>query len=250
MDEPSITSATSAQASGAERNDERRESDSDDSTRPSSPSAIWQINSQGNDNNNPLPFANPANLPTSITSDTDNDQPFDPFTTPYHRTSSPSSSLFELVGDRNEDVDEAWHSLGDDDIAGAREEAAASRSSQAYFGSGYIPRNQHIPRDPKSFHTATPRCGPIKAAAVLSGDGPAVAAPEMASEDQYHDDDWQQAGKNADAQDLAGPGLHGRIDCSVGEPRRENEATQNQFISYLVTTNVSLRLPITVPALP
>ena len=127
---------------------------------------------------------------------------------------------------------------------------AASRSSQAYFGTGYTFRNQHNSRDLTSLHTATPRCGLAKVAAVHSGDGSAVVSPDMASEDQYHDDDWQQAGRNADAQDLAGPGLHGRIDCSVGEPRRENEATQNQFISYLVTTNVSLRLPITVPALP
>jgi len=55
-------------------------------------------------------------------------------------------------------------------------------------------------------------------------------------------EDWQQAGEDADAQDLAGPGLHGRLECTVGKPQRENEGAQTQFISYLVTTDVSTLL--------
>lgn len=57
------------------------------------------------------------------------------------------------------------------------------------------------------------------------------------------DEEWQQAGKNADAQDLAGPGAYGHLDCTVGKPQKENEGTQNQYISYLVTTDVS---PVTL----
>lgn len=60
---------------------------------------------------------------------------------------------------------------------------------------------------------------------------------DTASGDDYPED-WQQAGANADAQDLAGPGAHGKLDCTVGKPQKENEGTQNQFISYLVTTDV------------
>lgn len=51
---------------------------------------------------------------------------------------------------------------------------------------------------------------------------------------------WQQAGQNADAQDLAGPGAYGKLVCTVNKPQKENEGTQNQFITYLVTTDVSL----------
>lgn len=63
---------------------------------------------------------------------------------------------------------------------------------------------------------------------------------DNASGDDYPED-WQQAGANADAQDLAGPGAHGKLDCTVSKPQKENEGTQNQFISYLVTTDVCPR---------
>ncbi|GAB7354356.1 hypothetical protein MBLNU459_g4864t2 [Dothideomycetes sp. NU459] len=58
--------------------------------------------------------------------------------------------------------------------------------------------------------------------------------------DEYGDD-WQQAGAHADAQDLAGPGAHGRLDCTVSRPQKENEGTQNQFISYLVTSDTDFK---------
>lgn len=51
-------------------------------------------------------------------------------------------------------------------------------------------------------------------------------------------DDWPQAGAHADAQDLAGPGEHGRLECRVSKPQREGEGTQNSYISYLVSTEV------------
>jgi len=64
----------------------------------------------------------------------------------------------------------------------------------------------------------------------------------MESGDDFEGDKWQQAGQNADAQDLAGPGMYGRLECSVGKPQKEGEGTQNAYISYLVTTDVRSRL--------
>ena len=54
----------------------------------------------------------------------------------------------------------------------------------------------------------------------------------------YGDTDWQQAGQNADEQDLAGPGAHGFLNCTVDSPQKEGEGTQNPYISFLVTSNV------------
>jgi sorting nexin-4 len=63
---------------------------------------------------------------------------------------------------------------------------------------------------------------------------------EASSSNNYGDPTWQQAGQNADPQDLAGPGEYGYLDCTVGQPQKEGEGTQNAYVSYLVTTNVSL----------
>jgi sorting nexin-4 len=41
--------------------------------------------------------------------------------------------------------------------------------------------------------------------------------------------------------DLAGPGLHGKLECRVTDPQKENEGTQNPFISYLVTTDTDFK---------
>lgn len=54
-------------------------------------------------------------------------------------------------------------------------------------------------------------------------------------------EDWSQAGHNADPQDLAGPGEHGRLECSVGKPQKEGEGTQNAYVSYLVTTDTDFK---------
>jgi sorting nexin-4 len=63
---------------------------------------------------------------------------------------------------------------------------------------------------------------------------------DAGSSNDYGDADWQQAGQDADAQDLAGPGQHGYLECTVDQPQKEGEGTQNAYVSYLVTTNVSL----------
>lgn len=54
-----------------------------------------------------------------------------------------------------------------------------------------------------------------------------------------------QAGSTADAVDLAGIG-NGRLDCTVDTPMKENGGTKDAYISYLVTTNVRPKAPITV----
>jgi sorting nexin-4 len=63
------------------------------------------------------------------------------------------------------------------------------------------------------------------------------------SSNDYGDAEWQQAGRNADPQDLAGPGTHGILDCMVDQPQKEGEGTQNAYVSYLVTTNVRIYSP-------
>lgn len=65
---------------------------------------------------------------------------------------------------------------------------------------------------------------------------------DAGSSNDYGDSDWQQAGHNADAQDLAGPGAHGSLECKVDKPQKEGEGTQNPYISYLVTTDVSVAM--------
>lgn len=49
----------------------------------------------------------------------------------------------------------------------------------------------------------------------------------------------QQAGHLADAVDLGGIG-DGRLDCTVDTPLKENDGTKDAYVSYLVTTHVSL----------
>lgn len=65
-------------------------------------------------------------------------------------------------------------------------------------------------------------------------------AGDMEADDSndYNSPEWQQAGRNADEVDLAGPGAHGRVECTVTKPQKEGEGTQNAYISYLVTTEV------------
>ena len=60
----------------------------------------------------------------------------------------------------------------------------------------------------------------------------------MEGGNDYDQPEWRQAGPNADAQDLAGPGEHGMLECTVTKPQKEGEGTQNVYVSYLVTTDV------------
>ena len=48
-----------------------------------------------------------------------------------------------------------------------------------------------------------------------------------------------QAGRNADAVDLAGIG-DGRLDCTIGDPHKESNGTKDAYVSYRVTTHVCL----------
>lgn len=49
-----------------------------------------------------------------------------------------------------------------------------------------------------------------------------------------------QAGPHADALDLAGIG-DGVLECRVDTPMKENDGTKDVYISYLVSTHVSVR---------
>lgn len=49
-----------------------------------------------------------------------------------------------------------------------------------------------------------------------------------------------QAGEGAEAVDLAGIGEHGRLDCTVGSPLKEQDGTKDAYVSYLVATDVWL----------
>ena len=46
-------------------------------------------------------------------------------------------------------------------------------------------------------------------------------------------------GRHADAMDLAGVG-EGVLECTVTQPIKENDGTKDAYVSYLVTTNVSI----------
>jgi hypothetical protein len=67
----------------------------------------------------------------------------------------------------------------------------------------------------------------------------------MEGDNDYEQPEWRQAGPNADAQDLAGPGEHGTLECTVTKPQKEGEGTQNVYVSYLVTTDVRSTIPET-----
>jgi hypothetical protein len=71
-------------------------------------------------------------------------------------------------------------------------------------------------------------------------DWPATAGANntMEGDHEYDQPEWNQAGPHADAQDLAGPGEHGLLQCTVTKPQKEGEGTQNLYVSYLVTTDV------------
>ena len=55
--------------------------------------------------------------------------------------------------------------------------------------------------------------------------------------------DYEQAGRNADAVDLAGIG-EGRLECTVEKPLKENDGTKDAYVSYQVTTHVRLAHPL------
>ena len=68
----------------------------------------------------------------------------------------------------------------------------------------------------------------------------AAGPSRMEGGNGYDQPEWRQAGPHADAQDLAGPGEHGMLICTVTHPQKEGEGTQNAYVSYLVTTDVSI----------
>lgn len=61
--------------------------------------------------------------------------------------------------------------------------------------------------------------------------------------------DSAQAGHSADDVDLAGIG-NGTLNCKVNAPLKENDGTKDAYVSYLVTTEVSIQLPSMLASIP
>jgi len=236
LDESAWPFAKSAEVpDGGGRNDERLAAPNNDEQLEHT-SAIWQ--STGKSTHSPSESVSES-VAAATSTEPDSEQPNDQSPGHIHRRTSSQSSSLIVVGSREDDhfIEEDWDSLEENDIAQAQHQSEQSSFSAAYFGSEHNPESHQAanedrkpagfgePRDRSHFATARPvkRNKPVN----------------MESEGEYHDDNWQQAGEHADAQDLAGPGLHGRVECTVTDARKENEGTQNQYISYLVTTNVS-----------
>lgn len=67
-------------------------------------------------------------------------------------------------------------------------------------------------------------------AAGSSSSTPTIEAEQPSAEDQHHGDNLYRHD----------PGLSGDIlECTVSEPRKEQDGTKDAFVSYLITTNVS-----------
>lgn len=70
-----------------------------------------------------------------------------------------------------------------------------------------------------------------------SSSAPTIEAEPPTAEDQRHDADLQRHD----------PGLSGDIlECTVSEPRKEQDGTKDAFVSYLITTSVRIHIAIVV----
>ncbi|TKX27228.1 PX domain-containing protein 1 [Elsinoe australis] len=147
-------------------------------------------------------------------------------------TSSISSSLIGVKSERGADTDDedTWDQLQDQKLTGAglSELDDPAELIEHEETSGATPTGNQLDwRLEKANRLRKVRAGKKRS--------------NMEDEGGYHGDDWQQAGEDAAPQDVAGPGNHGRLECKVGKPQKENEGTQNQFISYLVTTDTDFK---------
>ena len=61
------------------------------------------------------------------------------------------------------------------------------------------------------------------------------------SKRRQNSSDEAQAGPDADGVDLAGVG-DGVLECTVDTPMKENDGTKDAYMSYLVTSHVSVTL--------
>ena len=210
-----------AQASPAERDDEPAYR-SDPDYELLETDLVWKLEDNLKGNTIPSSSANP--------------DPFEPSFTSLTRTPSLSSSLHQLVGDKDSiSSDEDWDAIQEDDFSQTDGNRDRNNSVQ---------RKKHSSEGKGKQYEQGDRVSRVSRATQEHKKrevGPLVAeAADMDSGDEHGGDDWQQAGHAADAQDLAGVGIHGRLDCTVTKPQKENEGTQNQFISFLVTTNVCI----------
>jgi hypothetical protein len=155
-------------------------------------------------------------------------------TTQKNAANLPSSDFEAAVSDPDSDFE-----LVDSDTP-SHLDGAAERSNRSY---SYIPtalkeqysartrklkptKQEHFDNDEDEDWDAVP------------GSQTPIDQPRMEGDNDYEQPEWRQAGPNADAQDLAGPGEHGTLECTVTKPQKEGEGTQNVYVSYLVTTDV------------
>lgn len=74
--------------------------------------------------------------------------------------------------------------------------------------------------------------------------GPSTSAPgEPANSPSYSRSGPNAARTGDDHQAALEPGHAGGeiLECTVSEPRKENDGTKDAYVSYLITTNVGLR---------
>lgn len=100
--------------------------------------------------------------------------------------------------------------------------------------------------DSVSWRNDTSDSDPSRPATATSSDE-GRSSPDLNFEPTYGQNltlrpDETQAGQNADPVDVAGLGAGGGVlEVLVGEPLKENDGTKDAYISYLVTTNVSVK---------
>lgn len=146
----------------------------------------------------------------------------------------PPDDLEAAVSDPDSDFE-----LVDSDTP-SQVDGAAERTHRSY---SYIPtalREQYGARLRKAKRTEQEHQDDDEDWNAVPGAGEITAPFRMEGGNDYDQPEWRQAGPHADAQDLAGPGEHGTLECTVTKPQKEGEGTQNVYVSYLVTTDVSM----------
>lgn len=68
-----------------------------------------------------------------------------------------------------------------------------------------------------------------------------TSRPDPPGEGDNHDLEGLSSGAGHDPQGLSVE----KLDCTVGQPIKENDGTKDAFVSYLITTYVCLPLPTT-----
>lgn len=197
-------------------------SDGDDAAAPAPPellqtSSLWKENIQHHPNID--------TLESQSKSDFDFDNEFSP-------VSSAHSSVIDLNSAAGSDSD--FEVVEGDELPqgdGQNEQSTSSSASRTL--SDFYSRARRSVKSKATYSSGEQDETGLPGTSTMEAGGSSSSA-------NYDDTDWQQAGHDATAQDLAGPGVHGFLECTVSSPQKEGEGTQNAYISYLVTTEVRI----------